>query len=206
MSDIDRKTHWESIYGTKAEDEVSWFQPTPTVSLDMIARDGAGPDAAIIDVGGGESRLADALLERGFTRVSVLDISAAALDAARRRLGARGGQVTWICADITRWTPSKVYDVWHDRAVFHFLTEAPDRDAYRAALRAGVRSGGIVIVATFALDGPERCSGLPVVRYSPETLAGELGPDLQLLDSAHETHRTPFGTVQNFQFSRFRKR
>jgi len=205
METTGRKDHWESIYGTKSEDEVSWFQASPSVSLDLVAREGVGTDSKIIDIGGGASRLVDALLERGFAHVTVLDIAEAALDQARRRLGTRATSVTWICADITRWTPGSPYDVWHDRAVFHFLTEARDRDAYKAALRASLRPGGIAIIATFALDGPERCSGLPIVRYSPQTLAQELGPAFSLLDSATQEHHTPFATVQKFQFSRFRR-
>jgi ubiquinone/menaquinone biosynthesis C-methylase UbiE len=200
-----RKDHWESIYGTKSENEVSWFQASPSVSLNLIARKGTGTDSKIIDIGGGASRLVDALFERGFTQVTVLDIAEAALDQARRRLGTHATSVTWICADITRWKPDALYDVWHDRAVFHFLTEAQERAAYKEALRAGLRPGGTAIIATFALDGPERCSGLPIVRYSPETLAMELGPAFRLLDSTSENHLTPFATVQKFQFSRFRR-
>ena len=205
MASNDRHDHWEAIYGTKSEDEVSWFQATPSVSLDLIAREHVGAESKIVDIGGGASRLVDALIERGFTHVTVLDIAQAALDRARRRLGARAASVAWVCSDITVWTPGALYDCWHDRAVFHFLTEARDRDAYKERLRAALRPGGTAIIATFALDGPERCSGLPIVRYSPQTLAQELGPAFHLLDSTTEDHRTPFGTVQKFQFSRFRR-
>lgn len=201
----DRQGHWESIYSTKSETEVSWFQPTPAVSVELIAREPADANPNIIDVGGGASRLVDELLAREFTHATVLDIADAALEQSRKRLGARAASVNWICADITRWTPDSAYDIWHDRAVFHFLTEATDREAYKTALRAGVRSGGIAIIATFALDGPERCSGLPVVRYSSETLAQELGPAFVLLDTTVQEHHTPFATVQKFQFSRFRR-
>ena len=198
-----RKAHWENIYGSKAEAQVSWFQETATTSLELLHHPSVTRDSAIIDVGGGASRLADALLDRGHTDLTVLDLSGAALAAARKRLGARAAAVRWIEADITQWTPSTAYDAWHDRAVLHFLTEEADRAAYLRALRRGVKPGGLVVIASFALDGPEKCSNLPVQRYSPETLAALLGPEFKPLDSRTETHRTPGGNEQKFQFSRF---
>jgi 2-polyprenyl-3-methyl-5-hydroxy-6-metoxy-1,4-benzoquinol methylase len=203
MNDADRQTHWQNVYATKAEKEVSWFQENPTPSLDMIAATGISTDAGIIDIGGGASRLVDSLLDKGFNRLAILDLSAKALDATKMRLGRRGGAVDWIVADVATWNPSGTYDLWHDRAAFHFLTDPADRDAYIARLKKAVRPGGHVIIATFALDGPERCSGLPIVRYDPATLASALGPEFELIDSERHDHLTPGGGTQRFQFSRF---
>jgi SAM-dependent methyltransferase len=198
-----RQAHWDSVYSTKAPDEVSWHQARPGVSLELIERTGKGRDARIIDVGGGASRLVDALLDEGFERVTVLDISPEALARARERLGDRARRVTWETADVSRWKSPATYDIWHDRAVFHFLVEPEDRRSYREAMAAALPRGGQAIIGTFASDGPERCSGLPVARYEPETLAAELGPGFRLVESTHEDHRTPTGKVQRFQFSRF---
>ena len=164
MNNTNRQAHWQNVYATKAEKEVSWFQEKPVPSLDLIAASGISSDAAMIDVGGGASRLVDSLIEKGFHRVAILDLSAKALEEAKRRLGHRGDAIDWIVADVTTWEPSNTYDLWHDRAAFHFLTESMDRDAYVARLKKAVRPGGLVIIATFAPDGPERCSGLPIVR------------------------------------------
>jgi len=199
-----RRAHWDRVYRDKADDTVSWFQARPRLSLDLIGAH-AVPAAAVIDIGGGASRLVDALLLEGYTDVTVLDLAASALEASIARLGPRSSRVHWITADITTWTPTRTYGVLHDRAVFHFLTEAADRAAYRRALDQGTRPGSLVVIATFAEDGPERCSGLPVRRYSPDSLAAELGPGYQLLGSAEEAHETPGGAVQAFQFSQFRR-
>jgi 2-polyprenyl-3-methyl-5-hydroxy-6-metoxy-1,4-benzoquinol methylase len=206
MNHLDPKLHWEKVYGAKAESEVSWFQEEPATSIEFIRHCGGGPDVSIIDIGGGESRLVDHLLDTGFRDVTVLDVSENALRHTRERLGERVGRVQWILSDITRWTPPRRYKLWHDRSVLHFLTEAEDRAAYRHALLQGVAPGGCVVISTFALDGPETCSGLPVFRYSPETLAAELGPELDLVETRSETHRTPRGNEQRFQFSRFKRR
>ncbi|HYD42228.1 MAG TPA: class I SAM-dependent methyltransferase [Anaeromyxobacter sp.] len=195
--------HWERVYAEKAEQEVSWFQEVPATSLRLVAATGAGRDARIVDVGGGASRLVDALLADGYGRITVLDLAAPALDRARQRLGPRAASVSWIAADVTSWTPDGTYDVWHDRAVFHFLVRPEHRAAYRATLLRALGAGGHAIVATFAADGPERCSGLPVARYDPDALAAELGPELRLVESLREEHRTPGGKVQRFQYSRF---
>ncbi|WP_063994910.1 class I SAM-dependent methyltransferase [Bradyrhizobium sp.] len=203
MDDLDRQAHWQSVYATKAEREVSWFQEDPAPSLDLIAEAGISTDARIIDVGGGASRLVDGLLERGFSRVAVLDLSTRALEAAKMRLGRRGDAVAWIVADVTTWNPSDTYDLWHDRAAFHFLTDSADRDAYVACLKKAVRPHGHVIIATFASDGPERCSGLRIVRYDPDALAATLGPSFELVASRRHDHVTPGGNTQRFQFSRF---
>ena len=205
MTDPDRRRHWDGVYSAKAEDEVSWFEESPALSLELIAACGAGPDSAIVDIGGGASRLVDALVDRGFTKVSVLDLSSKALAVAKARLGARGASVQWIAADVTSWKPSGQFDVWHDRATLHFLTEPTDRAAYVEALTAALRPGGCAIIGTFALDGPERCSGLPVVRYDSVALARVLGPAFALAETRLHEHRTPLGAVQRFQFSRFRK-
>lgn len=198
-----RQQHWQDVYTTKGEAEVSWFQDRPQTSLDLIAQTGIGPQAALIDIGGGASRLIDALLDSGFRNLAVLDIAAAALATARDRLGPRASEVDWIVADITEWRPTRRYDLWHDRAVFHFLTAAEDREAYKAALQAAIEPNGHLVIGSFALDGPERCSGLPVMRYSPETLAAELGSGYALRHSLQEQHITPAGRMQHFQFSRF---
>jgi SAM-dependent methyltransferase len=200
----ERKLHWEQVYSTKTENEVSWFQQTATTSLDLIDHDGITPNSAIVDIGGGASRLVDGLLDEGYSDVSVLDVSSHALDAARARLGAKADAVTWIEADITRWSPEPRYDVWHDRAVLHFLTQDSERAAYLTALKQGLKPGGLLIIGSFALDGPEKCSGLVVQRYSPATLADFLGSDFAPLDNLSETHTTPWNSEQKFQFSRFR--
>lgn len=198
---VQSKEHWERVYVTKATNAVSWFQEHAETSLRLIRATAVPLDAAIIDIGGGASTLVDDLLERGYSNITVLDLSRAALDAARQRLGARAHLVDWVEADITKVSlPVHQYDVWHDRAVFHFLTEATDRDAYvRAVLRA-VKPGGHVIVATFAEDGPTQCSGLPVMRYSPDELHAEFGARFTLLRHDKESHHTPFGTVQEFTY------
>jgi SAM-dependent methyltransferase len=199
----ERQAHWEHVYATKADDEVSWFQPRPSTSVELIHRTGGGKGASIIDVGGGASRLVDALLDEGYGRIAVLDVAETALARARKRLGERASGVKWIAADVTSWTPRNAFDVWHDRALFHFLTEARDREAYRRTLAAALPEGGHAIVGTFAADGPERCSGLPVVRYAPAALAAEMGPEWQLSETLSEDHATPGGKIQRFQFSRF---
>ena len=201
----DRTSHWKNVYTTKAENQVSWFQENPAISLRLLRDAKATPDSRVIDIGGGASRLVDALLEQGFRALSVLDISAAALDTAKKRLGAASADVDWIVADITAWTPTRTYDVWHDRAAFHFLTLPADRDAYLDRLRAATAPGSQVIIGTFALDGPEKCSGLPVQRHDSKSLTVLLGPAFELVASDDEAHHTPWDAVQHFQFSRFRR-
>lgn len=203
MSESSRRDHWDGVYATKAEGEVSWFQPSPEASLDLIRRFGSLVKSSVIDIGGGMSRLADALVAAGNHDLAVLDLSSVALDAARKRLGAEG--VEWIVADVTQWRPRRTYDVWHDRAAFHFLIEASDRAAYIAALHEAVRPGGHAIIATFPPDGPERCSGLLVVRYDPETMARVIGPAFEMVGQHREAHATPWGSSQSFQFSVLRR-
>lgn len=201
----DRTTHWQNVYATKSETEVSWFQASPAISLEMIRA--ASPDraAAIIDIGGGASRLVDALLQGGYRNLTVLDLSANALDIAKKRIGATASTVDWIVADATTWRPAKTWDVWHDRAAFHFLTDPRDRAAYVERLRSAVAPGGHVIIATFAPGGPEKCSGLPVQRHDSASLSAELGPEFELVETRGETHHTPWHSTQAFQFSRFRR-
>lgn len=206
MSAPDRQQHWDSIYATKAEDQVSWFQAEPAISVDLIRAAGGIESSAVVDIGGGASRLVDALLAAGYQDLTVLDLAAPALDQAKTRLGNAAAQVDWIVADVTKWDPPRHYDIWHDRAAFHFLTAAKDREAYVRTLRRAVRLGGHAIIATFAMDGPEKCSGLPIVRYDPEDLAATLGHDFRLIETRRHAHMTPFGTSQSFQFSLFKLR
>lgn len=200
------RDHWNETYTAKAETEVSWHQPSPDRSLGLITSAAPGRASSIIDVGGGASRLADALLAKRYSDITVLDISDVALGRPKARLAGLADKVSWIVADITQWQPQRTWDIWHDRAVFHFLTDIDAQDAYIAALRHGTAVGSAVIMATFALAGPERCSDLPVQRYSPATLAARLGPDFSLYDQATETHATPFGTSQEFAYTAFRRR
>jgi len=202
----DRTTHWQNVYATKGEAEVSWFQDTPAISLEMIRAASPDQNAAIIDIGGGASRLVDALLQDGYRNLAVLDISANALDAVKQRIGAAASAVDWNVADATTWQPVKSYDIWHDRAAFHFLTDQHDRAAYVERLRSAVAAGGHVIIATFAPDGPEKCSGLPVQRHDSASLSAELGPEFELVETRSDIHRTPWQSTQAFQFSRFRRR
>lgn len=195
------KSHWETVYSTKPTDTVSWFQPHADRSLELIHATGLGKDAAIIDVGGGASVLVDDLLAEGYSDLTVLDLSGAALQAAQRRLGAKAELVRWIEADITAVDlPPKRYDIWHDRAVFHFLTTPEEREAYVQTVFRSVKPGGHVIVATFAEDGPEQCSGLPVMRYRPEELHDQFGEAFTLLQHTKEAHHTPAGKVQQFTY------
>ena len=204
---MERQAHWETIYQQKRPEEVSWYQPHLAVSLALLAKAGLSPERRVIDVGGGASTLVDDLLEQGLARVTVLDISEQALAESKARLGARAERVTWIEADITRAKlPSASYDLWHDRAAFHFLTDAEDRRRYLKTMSEALKPGGQVILATFALQGPPRCSGLDVLRHSPETLQAELGAGFTLSESLDESHRTPFNTVQQFLYCRFQKR
>lgn len=203
--DSGRKTHWENVYQTKGERDVSWFQESPAISLELICATGVAGDSPIIDVGGGASRLVDVLIDAAFKKIAVLDLSERALALSRARLGIRGENVSWICADIMSWQPETTYDVWHDRAVFHFLTKPEERAAYAACVVRAVDPGGHVIIGTFAPDGPERCSGLPVQRHDAASLGVVLGPKFKVIDSRRHDHHTPGGATQHFQFSRFRR-
>ena len=203
MSEIDNKQHWERAWSERPADRMSWYQAEPRRSLAMIEDAGATPRDALIDIGGGASTLAGHLLARGFEDVTVLDLSRSALDSARRAMGRAADRVTWVEEDVTAFRPGRNYRLWHDRAVFHFLLEADDRERYAAALRRALLPGGQAIIATFASDGPRRCSGLEVVRYDAEGIVAALGDGLELVDTQPERHGTPNGTIQNFNYFRF---
>lgn len=201
----DRFSHWEKVYATRNTHEVSWYQIRPEVSLGLIAKLGLRANDPIIDVGGGASSLVDHLIDLGHTDLTVLDISTAAIDAVKARLGARAESVRWLAGDITREKPAGPYRLWHDRAVFHFLTKAEDRRTYIGTLAAVVPAGSHAIIATFAEDGPERCSNLPVCRYSPSHLAAVIGADFTLVESLRETHITPAQGAQKFIYCLLRR-
>jgi SAM-dependent methyltransferase len=196
-----RQKHWDSIYATQEPDRVSWYRPHLERSLEFLAAAHLPQDASIIDVGGGSSTLVDDLLDLGFCNVTVLDVSQAALDAAQRRLGQRAATVTWMQGDVTRAElPPRRFDFWHDRAVFHFLTDGGERERYVDLLRRSLAANGHVFVATFGPAGPDQCSGLPVVRHSDDTLYAEFGPPFQQTGSTAEVHCTPWGTSQEFVY------
>ena len=200
------KNHWEHVYSTKKTESVSWFQEHAEQSMRLIRGTGVPYSAGIIDVGGGASTLVDDLLSSGYCAVSVLDLAAAALSVAKARLGERASEVQWTEGDITKvLLPVHAFDVWHDRAVFHFLTSKEDREAYVDTVLRSVKPGGHVIVATFAEDGPIQCSGLPVMRYGPSELHAEFGSPFSLVQHEREEHHTPFGTVQKFVYCYCRK-
>ena len=205
MGTENRQGHWQRTYEAKAEQEVSWHQDSPEPSLRLVTAAAASLASPIIDIGGGTSHLVDHLVQRGYSHIAVLDVSSAALDTAQKRLGAQAAAVDWIAADITTWTPTDRYDVWHDRATFHFMVSVADRAAYLASLKLALSPGGRAIIATFDLDGPEKCSGLPVMRYDSESLANTLGQEFTLVGSERHLHQTPWGAVQAFQFSMFRR-
>jgi ubiquinone/menaquinone biosynthesis C-methylase UbiE len=200
-----RKQHWEEVYSNKSPLEVSWYQTEPRTSLELIARSGIGRDEPLIDVGGGASLLVDCLQATNHTRITVLDISGRALAHARQRLGAGAAAVEWVEADVTQFTPAHRFALWHDRAVFHFLTEAADRQHYVETLKRALRVGGQVIIAAFAIGGPTRCSNLDIVQYDADKLLRELGPDFRLEEQCAEVHRTPAGKEQQFAFFRLRR-
>ena len=195
-----QRDHWDRIYRSRAASDVSWYQPEATVSLELIRRVAPDPDAAIIDVGGGASTLVDGLLDVGYRNVTVLDLAGAALEVARDRLGPRASRVAWVEGDVLTVPLASRYAVWHDRAVFHFLTDPRDRARYVGRTRDAVKSGGHAIVASFAPDGPSRCSGLEVVRYSAEEMHAEFGTGFRRLDSVREEHHTPSGATQAFVY------
>lgn len=204
--DFNSKNHWENVYQAKKPAEVSWYQTHPTVSLELIALTGIDHASKIIDVGGGASILVDQLLDKGFKNLSVLDISSKSIDYARSRLGKRAENVNWIEANILQVKLPSTYDLWHDRAVFHFLTSPEDRREYIKVMGKGVRPGGHVIIATFSLAGPPKCSGLQVERYSPDKLQEEIGDKFILVKNVDETHITPAQIRQEFVYCYFKKR
>jgi len=203
---MSNKSHWEKIYSTKKQNELSWTQTSATLSLELIQKTGLGPGSKMIDVGGGTSVLPKNLLERNFSNLTVVDFSAEALSTAKRQLGELGTKFTWLEGDITTIPlPTTEFDLWHDRAVFHFLTEKEKRSQYVAQAYQSLKPGGFLIIATFALEGPEKCSGLEVVRYSSASLQSALGGQFQLRESRSETHTTPWKTSQEFLYCLFQK-
>jgi ubiquinone/menaquinone biosynthesis C-methylase UbiE len=200
--------HWESIYRDRSSDELSWSQAEPATSLQVIDELGVDPGEAVVDVGGGESALVDALLARGHRRLTILDVAHGSLERARTRLQTVPGaaSVDWVVHDVLTWRPPMVFGLWHDRAVFHFLTEPDDRRAYVDVATRAVAPGGFLVVATFAADGPERCSGLPVQRYDTEALAAQFAPEFLTVTSRAQPHHTPWGAVQPFTWLAMRRR
>jgi SAM-dependent methyltransferase len=201
---MSRQEHWNNVYQTKDSSDVSWFQRRPDVSLALIAAAGTPKTQGVIDVGGGASVLVDCLWDDGYTPLGVLDLSADALNQARSRLGGRADSIDWFVADVTSFNPPHRFGLWHDRAVFHFLTDPLDRRAYLATLRKSLQPGGAVVLSTFATDGPPKCSGLDVMRYDEVTMLAELGVEFQLQETRRETHITPWQSEQRFIYFRFR--
>jgi len=203
---MNSREHWDNIYQTKDAKQVSWYAPHLAQSLNLILSTNISKQEPIIDVGAGASRLADDLLKEGFSDITLLDIASESLETSKKRLGAAAQKIKWMVGDITKAKlPKNHYTLWHDRAVFHFLMQAEDRRAYVRQLNASLKLGGHVIVSTFSLKGPERCSGLEIVRYSPEILATELGENFKLIKAVDENHQTPFNTTQAFLYCHFIK-
>ncbi len=202
---MNNKQHWERVYNTKQFTEVSWYQPTPTVSLDFVKEFSVTKDAAIIDVGGGDSYFADHLLNLGYTNITVLDISEAAINRAKSRLGVKAGLVNWVVSDITAFVPDRRFDFWHDRAAFHFLTSAEQINKYLAIANKALSSSGKIVVGTFSESGPSTCSGLPIKQYSESALTLLIKKWFQKIKCIHTDHITPFNTIQKFLFCSFKK-
>jgi len=198
---VEPRQHWERVYRTKRPTEVSWYRPHLEISLQLIEEAVANRDAHIIDVGAGESTLVDDLQARGYRNLYALDLSVTALDVAKGRLGANASRINWLCGDVRTFPfSSGQFDLWHDRAVFHFLTDSADRAAYVRQVARAVKPGGHVIVATFGPEGPTQCSGLDVMRYGPEALHDEFGSDFRLVKHRSELHQTPMGSTQQFTY------
>ena len=205
QSDFNRKAHWEEVYSVKQSTEVSWYQQHPEKSLELIKTTVADTSSRIIDIGGGASTLVDFLLNDGYQNLCVLDIAHSAIEQAKTRLAEKANEVNWLEQDITEFSAEQPYDLWHDRAVFHFLTHSDDRTSYIQTLSKVLKPGSHAIIATFGLDGPEKCSGLEVVRYSPETLSATLGNTFKLEQTSKEEHATPSGATQSFVYCTFLK-
>lgn len=202
---FDRKAHWENVYQNKAITEVSWYQPVPQTSLEWIKKCNPRPDAAVIDVGGGDGFLTDHLLAAGFSDLSVLDISQKALDRAQVRLGSQANSVHWICADASAFQPSRLYDIWHDRAAFHFLNSDTEIAGYRKGLLQSLKTGGKAIIATFSDRGPLKCSGIEIRQYTEERMSASFDGILKPIEFQRYIHPTPFGTEQEFLFGLFER-
>jgi len=205
MEHTARKTHWEQVYQAKSPSDVSWYQTQPSISLKLIEATGIEKHQHIIDVGGGASILVDYLLKAGFSRLAVLDISAQSLQHAKTRLGENSHKIEWLEDDVTTFQPPHPYELWHDRAVFHFLTNAEDRKRYVQVLKQALVPKGHLIIATFAIGGPKKCSGLDIVQYDAESLCTELGEEFELLDVQNETHITPANAEQKFTYFRLKR-
>lgn len=200
-----RKEHWEKIYSTKQPNEVSWTQENPQTSLDFIHSFNLSKQASIIDIGGGDSKLVDKLLDEGFEDITVLDISEHALRKAKERLGDKASKVNWIVADVTEFKPNKIFDVWHDRATFHFLTTPDQIEKYLEIAKTSIKDNGFLTIGTFSENGPKKCSGLDIKQYSEETLQEQLKKGFEKINCVTEDHRTPFNTLQNFLFCSFKR-
>lgn len=205
MENFDRKKHWENIYSTKELENCSWYQPNPITSLKFIEQAGISKSAKIIDIGGGDSYLPDRLLEKGYTDITVLDISEAALERAKQRLASQADKVKWIVSDVTQFTPTEKYDLWHDRATFHFLTDKKEVQNYFATAQNALKSGGILIIGAFSENGPQKCSGIDIRQYTPNKLSKIFQKGYTQLKCINTDHPTPFNTIQNFTFCSFRK-
>lgn len=206
MNEFDRKAHWENIYSTKQLNEVSWYQPTPETSLELIQKLVSSPADRIIDMGGGDSFLVDHLLDNGYANITVLDISEKAIERAKTRLGARADQVKWIVSDAAEFIPEETYDIWHDRAAFHFLTQPEEVATYVQSAAKGIANDGALIIGTFSENGPLKCSGIEIQQYSEEHMAETFLAYFQKDDCFTVDHVTPFETTQNFRFCSFRKK
>ncbi|MEX4008122.1 class I SAM-dependent methyltransferase [Neoaquamicrobium sediminum] len=200
----ERQAHWQRVYTSKEENQLSWHEDAPALSLVLLGEAGLRPEMAVVDIGGGTARLVDALVAREQTHVTVLDLSPAALETAKKRL-AGAGNVEWVAGDVTEWQPKRPYDLWHDRAAFHFLTAPEDQRAYMRVMARALKTGGRAVIGTFALDGPEKCSGLPVARHDAASLRAVLGEGFSLISTRRNEHTTPWGAVQQFQFGTFEK-
>lgn len=203
---MSRKDHWEGVYKEKTSLKVSWYQKKPVISVSLIQNLPLEKDEHIIDVGGGASTLVDHLIEEGFKNITVLDLSSNALSHAKQRMGSTADTINWKVEDVTNFSPEYNYSLWHDRAVFHFLTETNDREKYKKVLASSVREGGYVIIAAFTVGGPTKCSGLDIVQYDAEKLKNELGPTFKLVDETSEIHITPAGKEQSFGYYVFNKK
>ena len=205
MKEFDRKQHWESIYQSKQSNEVSWFQPTPETSLAFIKQFNVPLNAKIIDVGGGDSLLVDHLLKLGYQNITVLDISESALSRAKQRLSDNAGKINWIVADASEFEPTELYDFWHDRAAFHFLTEEKEIENYLNTVKKSIKSNGIFVLGTFSEQGPKKCSGIEIKQYSEASMSARLRKFFEKIKCISIDHKTPFGTIQNFVFCSFKK-
>lgn len=205
MEKFDRKKHWENIYQTKELKDVSWFQPRPETSLDFFKQFNVPSDAKVIDIGGGDSLLVDHLLDLGYQDISVLDISAAAIDRAKLRLGEKAKKVKWIVADAASFKPTEKYDFWHDRAAFHFLTDEQEISNYLQTAQESINPKGVLVIGTFSEKGPKKCSGIEIKQYSETTMTDRLKKFFEKIKCITVDHKTPFDTIQNFVFCSFRK-